>query len=138
VFLRYDDNLHWYDGSKEFRSASLGTLTQYTSKLIDEGKWLHLIALLEASFREPEVRNDYLLQYHYAFALHNCGRVSDAIAAYSRSIALQPAFYYTLLHRGNAFRQNGDLASACNDYRRAAATEGAYADVKDLLRQHCK
>jgi len=138
IFLRQDDQLHWYDGSKDFRTASIGSLTAYTGKLIEERKWLHLIALLEACFREPEARDNYLLQYHYAFALHNCERTSDAIAAYSRSIALQSDFYYTLLNRGNAYRQTGRTAEACGDYRRAAQTPGAHADIQDTLRQYCR
>jgi tetratricopeptide (TPR) repeat protein len=138
LFVRYDDGMRWYDGSSEFRKASLAKLSDYTGKLIEEQKWLHLIALLEASFREPEVRNNYLLQYHYGFALQNCGRLSDAIVAYSKSIDLQPAFYFSLLHRATARRQNGDLAGACSDYRRASGAQGAQPHAADQVKQFCR
>jgi serine/threonine-protein kinase len=56
-------------------------------------------------------------------ALHQLGRVDDAITAYRRAIRLNPRFAEPHAHLGNAWRDRGKLDEAIGEYRRALALQ---------------
>lgn len=73
--------------------------------------------------------------FYRAYAKSDLGDNQGAIADYGQVIAIVPQYGNAFLSRGIAYENNGDLRSACKDWR-AAASLGE-KDADDWVKKQC-
>jgi tetratricopeptide (TPR) repeat protein len=113
----------WKDRSREFREYCLSMAAQHTGALISQKKWPEVLSLVEAVDRRGQA--DYLLLYHYAFSLQQLGRFREAVAAYERSLSLEPGYAYAWLNLGLSHHALGDRRQGCRELDRARAAKSS-------------
>ena len=116
VFL---NNMIEIDPNDEKRLATLGLCYQY----------LENFEASEEIYKKALVINPHYYEVHnnLGSALHEQGKLKEAIEAYRKALATKPDYAEAYYNMGNAFHEQGKLQEAIEVYRKAIAIKPDYA-----------
>ncbi len=91
------------------------------------GYWKNSISLMTHTLQVT--KHNYLAHNNMGLALHNLGKVSEAIKNYNESIRLKPSYAYAYNNRGIIYGELKQYQLAMNDFNDAIRRMPLYADA---------
>lgn len=99
---------------------------------IESERYEEAIAALRMVIRDKNYGQPKFPYYNMGLALRRQGRLSEAVAAFQRAVAIDPEFYRVYVSLAEIYQENNDFKHALHFYKKA---EPGFSDNVDLLYQ---
>ena len=115
-----------YEVSKHPKADPTGSTYDQGRIQVHQGNWQGAIDLFRIAISEDQ--NNYKAYTLLGYSLRHAGRISEAIAAYSRAVKINPGYAELREYRGKAYVLAGNVPAAMSDYRTLVAMGSPLAE----------
>ncbi|CAM2008667.1 tetratricopeptide repeat protein [Acanthopleuribacter pedis] len=99
---------------------------------VDQERFEDAVAAFRKVIRDKNYSQPKFPYYNMGLALRRQGRLSEAVAAFQRAVAIDPDFYRVYISLAEIYQENNDYKHALHFYKKA---EPGFNDSVDLLYQ---